>query len=584
MTVSSSKPEFGETGAKNPDLPKPGPFTIFTSQLDKLVNWGRKWSVWPHPMGISCCAIELMASAAPRYDLARFGMEAMRFSPRQSDCMIAAGTLSYKMAPILRQIYDQMQEPKWVIAQGACLCTGGMYDSYNVVQGLDEIVPVDIYVPGCPPRPEALLDALMTLQKKITKEHWNTHPRRSYRPKISIPKTTLAPKATKPEYLSLNIGPQHPSTHGVLRVKVELDGETIVSSEPEVGFLHRGKEKIGETKDYHQFIPYTDRFDYTCPPAMNVGYVMAVEKLLDIEAPPRCQWVRTILFELARISSHLISFGCYAMDVGAVSFYLWTFAEREFVLDIFEEFIGHRFTTSSQRIGGLPRDITPEFIEKIRKFVKHFIPKLEEWDNFLARNRIWMDRTRGVGVLKPETAIDYGVTGPNLRASGIPHDLRKARPYLIYDQLDWKICSEQEGDSYARFRVRLDEMKESIKMVGQAVENIPEGPISIDQPNVIIPPKDKVYTEMESLIHHFMIISEGIKVPEGAVFWSQENPKGELGWYIESDGSSRAKRLHIHSSAYRAVQALPEMVNGQLVADLVTTLASLDPVLGEIDK
>src|SRR3990167_5327061 len=267
-----------------------GGLDIFTTQLEALVNWGRKNSLWPMPMGISCCAIEMMAIAAPRYDVARFGAEAMRFSPRQSDLMIVAGTLTYKMAPIVRQIYDQMLEPKWVIAQGVCLCTGGMYNSYSVVRGLDNVIPVDVYIPGCPPRPEAILDAIIKIQQLITREGWGTHPRKAYRPKVSLPETSKAPEPSKPEYLTINFGPQHPSTHGVLRMICELDGETIVDCKPVLGYLHRGKEKSGEVKDYHQYIPYTDRFDYIAPSAMNISYVTAVEKLLDIETPPRCQW------------------------------------------------------------------------------------------------------------------------------------------------------------------------------------------------------------------------------------------------------------------------------------------------------
>ena len=561
-----------------------GGLDIFTTQLEALVNWGRKNSLWPMPMGISCCAIEMMAIAAPRYDVARFGAEAMRFSPRQSDLMIVAGTLTYKMAPIVRQIYDQMLEPKWVIAQGACLCTGGMYNAYSVVRGLDKVIPVDVYVPACPPRPDAIIDAILMIQRQIKKEKFRTHPRIPYKPKVSLPKVRLADPPKKPEHIVVNFGPQHPSTHGVLRLIVELDGENVVSCEPEVGYLHRGKEKTAEVKDYHQFIPYTDRFDYLAPSANNVSYCLAVEQLLDIETPPKCQWVRTILYELSRISAHLLSFGTYSLDVGAYTLFFWTFDQREGLYNIFEKFSGARFTVTNQRIGGLARDITPDFVNSVKKFVKGFPRLIDEWEALLGKNRIWMDRTKNVGVISKELAVQYGLTGPNLRASGIPFDLRKDRPYLVYDQLDWMVCTRPEGDAYARFQVRLDEMRESTKIVSQCIDNIPPGPHGVDRPDIFLPSKEKVYTEMESLIYHFMLIYEGIKVPEGSVFFSTENPKGELGWYIESNGTSKPKRLHMHSPSYRGTQILPEIVNGALVGDLIAVLASLDPVLGEIDK
>jgi len=559
--------------------------SIFTTKLDDFVNWGRSNSLWPMPMGISCCAIEMMASVGPKYDMSRFGSEVLRFSPRQADLMLVAGTLTYKMAPVVRRIYDQMPEPKWVVAMGTCLCTGGMFDSYSVVQGLDHIIPVDVYIPGCPPRPEAVIQALLKVQEKVKRNRGLNPPSRAdEEAKFALPAVTTHIKRKKTESLVLNMGPQHPATHGVLRLVLELDGEKVVQCVPEIGYLHRGFEKIAESKRYHQFIPYTDRLDYLAPLSNNVSYVMAVEKLLDIEIPKRGQYVRVIACEVARISAHLLSLGTFALDVGAATVFFHTFDEREKLYMLIEKLCGHRFTTSYTRVGGVARDITTEFIKELEAWMLQFPQTIEEMEALLSNNRIWIDRTRDVGVLSPEAALNYGVTGPNLRASGIKWDLRKDMPYLSYEDFDFEVPVGSQGDAYDRYIVRIKEMKESLKILRQAIDALPTGPVNADAPDVVIPTKKEVYTEMEALIWHFKVIAEGFKAPDKQIYSAIENPKGEFGFFLKGDGSNQAARCRIHSPALRSVQALPEMVKGKMIADVVTTVASLDPVLGEIDR
>ncbi|MBS1984448.1 MAG: NADH dehydrogenase (quinone) subunit D [Bdellovibrionales bacterium] len=559
--------------------------SIITTRLDEVINWGRSNSLWPMPMGISCCAIEMMAAVGPKFDMARFGSEVMRFSPRQADMMIVAGTLTYKMAPVVRRVYEQMMEPKWVLAMGTCLCTGGMFDSYPVVQGLDHILPVDVYIPGCPPRPEAVIQALMMLQKKVRRDRGTNPASRSSEPvKVSLPAVSTPIKKKRTDTIVLNMGPQHPSTHGVLRLILEVDGETVVQCVPDIGFLHRGFEKIAEQKRYHQFIPYTDRLDYLAPLSNNVSYTMAVEKLLGIELPERGQYVRVIACELARISAHLLSLGTYALDVGAATVFFHTFDEREKIYDLIEKLTGHRFTTSYTRVGGMSRDASKEFLHGVRDFIAQLPQTIDEMDSLLTNNRIWIDRTRGVGAITPQMALDYGITGPNLRAAGIKWDLRKDMPYLGYEKFQFDVPVGKYGDAYDRYMVRLREMRESIRILQQALDGIPEGPINADVPEVVIPTKDQIYTQMEALIWHFKIISEGFKPPVGQIYSAIENPKGEFGFFIKSDGSNKPVRTRIHSPAYRSTQIIPDLVKGKLIADVVTTIASLDPVLGEIDR
>lgn len=382
----------------------------------------------------------------------------------------------------------------------------------------------------------------------------------------------------------LNMGPSHPATHGVLRILLRLDGETIVSAMPELGYLHRGYEKIAENETYHEFITHTDRLDYLQPVHNNVGYILAVEKLLGIEAPLRATYIRTLLSELARISSHLVGFGVMAMDVGAMTLLLWCFREREKIHDIFDLVVGARFTTSYTRIGGVAQDITDEGLAAIRAFVEQFPERLNEGERLLNRNRIFFDRCRHTGVISAEQALAIGFTGPNLRASGIPLDLRRDNPYMIYDQLDFDVITETEGDSLARYYVRLREMKESVKIVYQCLDRMPAGPVHAHEPKKVLPRKERIYTRMEELIHDFMIINHGVNPPVGEVYHAIESSKGQLGFHIVSRGEAHPWRMKIRSPSFCNLQALPMLLKGHLLSDILAVLGSLDPVMGEADK
>jgi NADH-quinone oxidoreductase subunit D len=382
----------------------------------------------------------------------------------------------------------------------------------------------------------------------------------------------------------INMGPQHPSTHGVLRLVLELDGEKVVRCTPHLGYLHSGKEKIAEVKSYHQFIPYTDRLDYLAPMSNNVAYAQTVEKLMGITIPPRAQYIRVLVAELARISSHLLAIGTMAMDVGAYTMFFHTFREREDLYNLFEMLSGTRLTTSYTRIGGVDQDLPPGFMEGCRAFVEGFPAKMEEYDKLLTRNRIWMDRTRGVGAIAADEAIDLGLTGPNLRASGVGYDVRRASPYLVYDQLEFEVPVGTAGDCYERYLIRMAEMRESTKIVRQILENIPSGPVQLRDPRVMLPAKQQVLTNMEELIHHFILVIEGMRPPMGEVYSAVEAPKGELGFYLVSDGGKSAYRLKIRSPSFVALQALPRLVEGRFLSDVVAIVGSLDPVMGEADK
>ncbi len=558
---------------------------ILTTTVDKAANWARKNSLWPMPMGLSCCAIEMMATVASRYDMARFGAEAMRFSPRQSDMMIVAGTLSNKMAPVVKRIYDQMLEPKYVIAMGTCLCTGGMFDSYSVVQGLDRVIPVDVYLPGCPPRPDALLDALIKLQKGVVeRESFKDASREQYEPKVELCALDTRLEPTQDGNMILNMGPQHPSTHGVLRLVLELDGENIVRCDPHLGYLHRAFEKIAEEKTYHNFLPYTDRLDYLSPLSNNVAYAMAVEKLIDLEIPVRARRIRVLTSELARISSHLLSIGTGALDLGAATVFFYTFQMREYLYNLFEELTGTRLTTSYTRIGGVARDLPHGWTGKVLEFLKDLEKTLDDVEGLLNRNRIWLDRNVDVGLITPEQAISYGLTGPNLRASGIDFDLRKQAPYLDYELFDFESVHGERGDCMDRYLIRMAEMRQSISISRQAIAEMPEGPINSDNRDYVLPPKERVYDSMEELIHHFKLITEGAKPPAGEIYSAIEAPKGELGFYLMSDGSAHPYRCKIRSPSFNNLQVLREVLEGAMIADAVATVASLDPVMGECDR
>ncbi|MFH1263429.1 MAG: NADH dehydrogenase (quinone) subunit D [Pseudomonadota bacterium] len=581
------KQELPVAGVENPvGLHSGGGLEIITTRLADLVNLGRKNSLWPMPMGISCCAIEMMAMVAPRFDIARFGSEALRFSPRQADLMIVAGTLTNKMAPVVRRVYDQMPEPKWVIAMGACLITGGMFDSYSVVQGLDHVIPVDVHVPGCPPRPEGLIWALMQVQKLAQASRKINYVSRDaiYSPDIPLPPVPTLEKPTRERTLMLNMGPQHPATHGVLRVVLEIEGEDIVAAYPHVGYLHRGYEKLGEDRTYHQYITYTDRLDYLSPLSNNVAYAMAVEKLMDLEITPRNKYVRVICCEMARLSSHLLSMGTYALDLGAATIFFHTFQQRELLYNLQEDLSGARMHTSFSRIGSMYRDLPDGFLLKLENLLPGVEKGLDDVERLLSNNPIWVKRTEGVGVIDEATCRDFGITGPILRAAGVPLDLRKSRPYLAYGDLEFDIPVGSKGDSYDRYMIRMMEMRESIKILRQAIRKMPEGPLATKAPDVVLPTKEDVYTKMEELIHHFKIIGSGIMPPVGEVYESIESAKGELGFYIVSDGGPRAYRMRIKSPSFANIQALGTVLPGHKIADAVTIIASLDPVMGECDR
>jgi len=386
------------------------------------------------------------------------------------------------------------------------------------------------------------------------------------------------------ELVTINMGPSHPSTHGVLRLVLELDGEIVRKCTPHVGYLHRGMEKLAENKTYHQFIPYTDRLDYLSPLTNNVGYVLAVEKLLGIDVPPRARAIRVLISELSRISSHLLWLGAHAVDLGAITVFFYTFREREITYDFIQALTGTRMTTSYTRVGGLARDLPEGFLDDFKIWLKRVPGQIQEWESLLTHNKIWIGRTKEIGILKLEDAIDLGVTGPNLRASGKDWDIRKAQPYSGYDELDFDIPVGAVGDVYDRYLVRMEEMRQSVRILDQIVEKMPGGPILTEDRKIVLPPKEKVLTKMEELIHQFIIVTESFDAPAGEVYHAIEAPKGELGFYIKSEGGASPYRLKIRSPSFVTLQALPKISEGQLISDLVAIIASLDPVMGEVDR
>ena len=384
--------------------------------------------------------------------------------------------------------------------------------------------------------------------------------------------------------MTINMGPQHPATHGVLRLVLELDGEVVVKATPHIGNLHRGTGKLAESKIYHQVIPLTDRLDYTNATGNNLAYVLAVEKLLGIEVPKRDQYLRVMMTELQRIAAHLIWLGTHALDMGAMTLLFYNFREREEVLRIIEEVAGGRITPTYLRIGEVAKDL-PEGIEaKIKDFVEAFPGHMKEYETLLTENVIWLKRTRGVGFISKEDAINWGVTGPTLRGSGVKWDVRKAFPYSSYDDFDFDIPVGSTGDVYDRYIVRLREMEWSNSIVKQALEKLPKGPVIAEDPRVPLPSKEAVMTDIASLIRHFKVVSEGFYPPKGEVYASVESAKGELGFYIISDGSNHPFRVRIRPPSFLNLSALPKMIEGSLIADVVTTIGSIDIVLGEIDR
>jgi NADH-quinone oxidoreductase subunit D len=382
----------------------------------------------------------------------------------------------------------------------------------------------------------------------------------------------------------LNMGPQHPSTHGVLRLLLEIDGETVVRMMPDIGFLHTGIEKTCEAKFYHQVVPLTDRIDYLCPMTNNLCYVLAVEKLLGIEIPPRAQWLRVMMNELTRINSHLVWLGTHAMDIGAMTVFLYCFREREDVLRLFEAISGQRMMTSYFRIGGVALEPPLDFFDRVRKFADRFPSKVDEYEGLLTGNPIWVMRTKGVAHISAEDAIAMGASGPTLRGSGVDIDLRRDMPYTGYESFKFKVPVSQDGDVFARYMCRVAELRESIGIVKQALDGMPSGRVKADAPKVVLPDREKMKTEMEALIYHFKIVTEGFAVPEGEVYQAVESPRGEMGYYIVSDGSAKPYRVHMRSACLANMQTLPKMCEGRLLADVVAAIGSIDIVLGEIDR
>jgi len=390
--------------------------------------------------------------------------------------------------------------------------------------------------------------------------------------------------ATEAKTVTVNMGPQHPSTHGVLRVVLELDGETVVKATPVIGYLHTGIEKTMESKLYYKALPCTDRMDYLAPMSNNLGYCLAVEKLMGIEVPEKVQWARVCLAELTRVNSHLVWLGTHAMDLGALSMMLYTFRERELILDIYEACGGQRMMTSYIRIGGLAHDLPKDFEKKVRNLIKVVTERLKDYEGLLTHNQIFVNRTKGVAVISAEDAIKWSLTGPMLRGSGIAHDLRKANPYSGYENFDFDIPVGEKGDAYDRYLLRLEEMRQSLRICGQAVDGMPAGPYRAHVPGVVLPPKEDVLYKMESLIFHFKLITDGFDAPLGTVYQAIESPKGEIGFMITSDGTNRPRRVRVRPTAFVNLACLPNLCEGRMLSDLVCAIGSIDIILGEVDR
>lgn len=799
---------MGDSGKESPW----GASNSLLNSLDTLINWARQRSLWPMFFGLSCCFVEEAAAFTSRYDLARFGAEVLRGSPRQADLLIVSGTVFKKVAPVVLRLYEQMAEPKWVISMGSCSNSGGMYDVYSVVQGVDQILPVDLYIPGCPPRPEAVLHAFVELQKKILEErparkllglkggsqgtqkdpllegrtksrdprgpgyqgiqlrgdsatppffwgnrspliwtpsapcfqlterdHHLTRQLQERFPEMVLPETPtvdmcsftvkkevildvlrflkedatfafkrlddltalddfarqggasrhrftlvyhllcfdppsrlrlkvalneqepLAPSATSiwpcanwyereaydmfgvkfqghpnlrrllmphdwkghplrkdypgratemPPYtqedarrkqpleaqallgeepegeesLVLNLGPHHLGTHGLMRFVLRMRGEEILELGMDIGYHHRGVEKIGERQTWHQFIPYTDRVDYLSGAANNLSYLTAVETLAGIEVPPRAQFIRVMLAELFRISNHLVWFATFAHDLGAMTPNFYTFREREKLLDLVELITGARLHPSWFRIGGVAQDLPQGWKEAVDSFLREFPRRLREYEALITKNPIFKGRTKGVGRLSLREAVDWGVSGPNLRACGLEWDLRKAFPYSGYENFDFQIPTAPDGDCYSRYLVRVEEIRQSLRIIEQAARQMPPGRWISPDYRYCIPERKDSLQNIESLVHHFINVTQGPRFPAGEAYVATECPRGEQGYYLVSDGLGYPYRVRIRAPGFANIQVMPILTKGATIADLLAIIGSLDYIMPDIDR